>query len=293
MGHRCVVYARILAAGLRRRIGRFQGGGFAWVSTRWYGLAMLYRFSGATVRRTLDRSGACVPEHAHDWPLLSLFVIGAYSNRTELGEEFISGPSAILYAAGAAHRNTAGPDGFEQIEIEFDPAWLGGAPLPSGPVLRLVGGRGGAEARSLAQLCSRGATEERIRAALRRFLETARSTSEAVRPAWLGDVARRVKEDPARSVAGLARETGLHPSWLGTAYRHAVGEGLLDTAARSRVERAVRFLRETDLPPGWIAMEAGFCDQSHMIRTFRRILGRLPTAVREDKSQFRQATGPG
>lgn len=35
---------------------------------------MLHEFSGASIRRVVDRSGARVPEHAHDWPLLSLFV---------------------------------------------------------------------------------------------------------------------------------------------------------------------------------------------------------------------------
>lgn len=90
---------------------------------------MMHEFSGARVRRVIDRSGARVPEHAHDWPLLSLFVMGSYSNHTEMGEQFIAGPSAVLYAAGATHCNIAGADGFEQIEIEFDPAWLRSACL--------------------------------------------------------------------------------------------------------------------------------------------------------------------
>ncbi|HEV2112371.1 MAG TPA: AraC family transcriptional regulator [Gammaproteobacteria bacterium] len=248
---------------------------------------MLHEFSGATVKRTLDRSGAEVPEHAHDWPLLSLFVIGAYSNQTEIGAASISGPSALFYAAGAAHRNTAGPEGFEQIEIEFDPAWLRGLRLPVGPVLRWVGGRGGAEAQALVRLCSQGVTEKHLQAALRRFLEAARIESSARRPGWLGDVTRRLKDDPTRKVSDLARGAGLHPSWLGTAYRRAAGEGLRDTAARFRVERAARLLRETDLPLAGIATDAGFCDQSHMIRTFRRVLGRLPASVREDKRHFR------
>jgi AraC family transcriptional regulator len=87
---------------------------------------MLRNLGGATVRRVVDRSHAQVPEHAHDWPMLSVFVLGRYSNQTELGETAIAGPSLILYRAGAAHRNTVGSVGFEQIEIEFDPAWLGG-----------------------------------------------------------------------------------------------------------------------------------------------------------------------
>ncbi|HEY1773325.1 MAG TPA: helix-turn-helix transcriptional regulator [Gammaproteobacteria bacterium] len=247
---------------------------------------MLQEFSGATVRRTLDRSRAEVPEHAHDWPLLSLFVIGSYSNHTEIGERSISGPSAVFYPAGAAHRNTAGPDGFEQIEIEFDPTWLRDVRLPAGPVLRWTGSRGGAETRALVAACNRGLSEAQLLAALRRFLESVPAES-GLGPAWLDGVTRQFRDDPTRKVSDLAREAGLHPSWLGTAYRRATGEGLLDAAARFRVEHATRMLRETDAPFSGIAMDAGFCDQSHMIRTFRRVLGRLPSAVREDRSLFR------
>ena len=228
-----------------------------------------------------------MPEHAHDWPLLSLFVIGAYANRTDLGEEFIAGPSAILYGAGAAHSNTAGPEGFEQIEIEFDPAWIRGYRLPADPVSRWMGGRSAAATRALARACSHELTEERLRTALRRFFEAVQLESHTKRPSWLGDVTRRLKDDPDLKVSALAHAAGIHPSWLGTAYRQAAGEGLLDAAARFRVERATRLLRETGLPFATIAAEAGFCDQSHMIRTFRRTLGRLPTAVREDGAHFR------
>lgn len=248
---------------------------------------MLRNFSGATIRRTLDRSRAEVPEHAHDWPLLSLFVMGSYSNQTELGECSISGPSAIFYAAGAAHRNTAGPDGFEQIEIEFDPAWLRSMRLPDGAVLRWMGGYGGAEASALAKSLNHDVAEDEVLAALRRFLEAA-PVGAARYPAWLDGVTRHLRHDPARKVSELARDAHLHPSWMGTAYRRATGEGLTDAAARFRVEHATRLLRETDMPFTGVALDSGFCDQSHMIRSFRRVLGRLPSAVREDRRSFRQ-----
>lgn len=63
----------------------------------------------------------------------------------------------------------------------------------------------------------------------------------------------------------------------------------METAARFRVERAARLLRETDHACAYIAHEAGFCDQSHMNRTFRRLLGRAPSEVRDDRGAFRQA----
>jgi AraC family transcriptional regulator len=253
---------------------------------------VLRSFSGACVRRVIDRSHACVPEHAHDWPVLSLFVIGSYLNETEVGKKIISGPSAVLYRAGAAHRNTTEAVGFEQIEIEFDPNWLG-RPLPTLPVTQWVGGRAGRETRYLLHACEAATSESHLRAALQRFLEVASRQPKCEPASWIGAINRRLREDTTLNISDLAREVSRHPSWVGSAYKHATGEGLQETAARFRVERATRLLRETVQPSASIAIDAGFCDQSHMIRTFRRVLGRSPAAVREERWSFRQALTVG
>jgi AraC-like DNA-binding protein len=240
----------------------------------------------------IDRSHACVPEHAHDWPVLSLFVIGSYLNETEVGRRFICGPSAVLYRAGAAHRNTTAAVGFEQIEIEFDPAWLEYRLLPGEPVTRWIGGRVGREARYLAQACEAEASATHLRAALQRFLEAASRQPQGEPPGWIGTMTRRLGEDTSLTINDLAAEARRHPSWAGAAYRQATGEGLQETAARFRVERAVRLLRESGQPYAAIAVDAGFCDQSHMNRTFRRVLGRSPSVVREERRDFRQKPLP-
>ena len=147
---------------------------------------MLERFGGATIRRTIDRSHADVPEPTHDWPVLSLFVIGAYSNQTETGEQFFAGPSAVLYRAGVAHRNVVGPAGFEQIEIEFDPDWLGRSLLPDKPLLRWAGGWAGAETRTLARRCSTAIPEGELRSAVRQFVERASCQREHQPPINVG-----------------------------------------------------------------------------------------------------------
>lgn len=252
---------------------------------------MLRSFSGACVRRVIDRSHALVPEHAHDWPVLSLFVIGSYLNETEVGERFISGPSAVFYRAGAAHRNTTAAVGFEQIEIEFDPSWLGRQWLPRPPVMVWIGGRVGREARQLAHACEAEACENHLRAALQRFLQVASRQPEREPASWIGTMIRRLSADTALKISELATEARRHPSWVGSAYRHATGEGLQETAARFRVECATCLLRESDQSFSSIALEAGFCDQSHMNRTFQRVLGRSPTAVRQERRDFRQTRG--
>jgi hypothetical protein len=73
----------------------------------------LHESSGIIVRRVADFSDTQVPEHAHDWPVLSIFVLAGYLNQTELGQRLIDGPSSVLYRTGSAHRNTALPVGFE------------------------------------------------------------------------------------------------------------------------------------------------------------------------------------
>jgi AraC family transcriptional regulator len=220
--------------------------------------------------------------------VLSIFILGRYFNETELGGTLIAGPSAILYQAGAAHRNAVGSLGFEQIEIEFDADWLGRKLMPVRPVSRWLGGVAGAEARTLAQLCASGADEESIRAALRRFVHSADTPVMREIPGWIEVIHRQLRHDPSIGVGDLARHLGRHPSWIGTAYRQITGEGLMETAARYRVECAAHLLRETNQACATIAYEAGFCDQSHMNRTFRRLLGRAPSDVRTDRTAFRQ-----
>jgi AraC family transcriptional regulator len=243
----------------------------------------LHKSSGVIVRRVVDLSDARVPEHAHDWPVLSIFVLGGYLNQTVLGRRLIDGPSAVLYRAGSAHRNTALSVGFEQIEIEFDPEWLGRTAAPTTPVSHWIGSHAGLMARSLAQYCSGAINAAGIRTAMRQFLWSVRDAREPCHASWVDAVSERLREDTSLKVHELARKVGRHPSWLGSAYRQATGEGLLEAAARYRIECASRLLRETDQSYADVALEAGFCDQSHMNRSFRRILKRLPTAVRQDQ----------
>jgi AraC family transcriptional regulator len=242
---------------------------------------------GVLIARVIDRGEAHIGWHAHDWPVLSLFIMGSYSNETELGARVIAGPSALLYRPRAVHQNTMGALGHEQIEIAFDADWLGRAFLPAAPVSRWIGGRAGAEARALARLCAQEPDENELGTALRRFLLTRQNEPEAQPMPWVQAVTRRLASDLAVGAEVLGQHVNRHPSWLGTAYRRATGEGLLEVAARFRVERAAYLLRETATPLANVAIDAGFCDQSHMNRTFRRVLGRTPLAVRNDRRVLR------
>lgn len=250
------------------------------------GLPTLHAFAGASVRRVVDPSRAVVREHAHDWPTISLYVLGGYRNVTEQGELDIAGPSLLFYPAGVAHRNVVGAAGFEQIEIEFDPAWLGHQEMPPESVLVRVGGAAGAMARLVARACEAALPEDQLRDSIHRLFSTARHQPAAPSATWASEVSARLRADPGRLIGSLASEMGRSPAWIGPAYRRSMGEGLQESAARFRVEYAARLLRESEESLAGVAAASGFCDQSHMNRCFRRVLGRLPTAVRQDREVF-------
>jgi AraC family transcriptional regulator len=248
-------------------------------------MSIVHRFAGAVVRRTIDPSRARVAEHAHDWPTLSLYVMGDYRNVTEYGEHAVAGPSFVFYAKGAIHRNEIGVSGFEQLEVEFDPDWLGQSGLPREPVLLRIGGGSGARARQLVAACSTALPEEYLRDAMRGLLSAA---EDARAPSWIGRVDAALRVDPSYRIGELARDVGVSPAWIGPAYRRWTGQSIKQTVARLRVEHAARLLRESDRSMSQIAREADFCDQSHMNRLFRRVLGRPPTTVRAERLGFRR-----
>lgn len=245
---------------------------------------LLRRSAGASAFRITDAPHARIAEHAHDWPVLSLYVSGGLRNVTAAGETTLCGPSAVLYSAGAAHANFVNDRGFEQIQIEFDPAWLGPyRSLQFSGAHHWIGGRVGVAARGLASAwISRDTPEAELIRSTSQFLIAALQSDETRTPRWLDHVYERLQAETPPSTRELAHELGLNPHWLCQAYRAAVGEGIGETVRRRKVEAAVNLLRSTTLSAAEIAAEIGFSDQSHMIRCFNAVLGATPRNIRRD-----------
>jgi AraC-like DNA-binding protein len=81
------------------------------------------------------------------------------------------------------------------------------------------------------------------------------------------------------SLGGLARLVELHPNYLVRSFSQALGLSPHAYALQCRVGRAKAAL-VAGMSGAEAAQEAGFCDQSHMIRQFRRHLGVTPSALR-------------
>jgi AraC family transcriptional regulator len=101
-------------------------------------------------------------------------------------------------------------------------------------------------------------------------------------PSWLSTVVEllheRAPETPA--LAELAAVAGVHPGHLSRTFSRAHGLSVCAYSRRLRLEWAASEL-EGDTPLAQLALEAGFADQSHFTRAFRRYLGVTPGRYRE------------
>lgn len=79
------------------------------------------------------------------------------------------------------------------------------------------------------------------------------------------------------TIADAARALGVHPSHLVRAFSSAYGIAPYRYVTGRRVDRARRLLLD-GLPPSDAAVAAGFHDQSHLTRHFKRVLGATPGA---------------
>lgn len=88
-------------------------------------------------------------------------------------------------------------------------------------------------------------------------------------------------------LAELAARVGVPPKSMGRAFRRWVGVPLTDYVRRRRIDWACERLMATNLPLSRIAMEAGFTDQAHFARLFKRATGLTPRAFRAARTPSR------
>jgi AraC family transcriptional regulator len=99
---------------------------------------------------------------------------------------------------------------------------------------------------------------------------------------WLRDVHDFVRESaPERySLGDLAKRAGVHPVHLARQFKRTYGQTVGEYNRAVRLDWAAEQLNG-DVPICRLALDAGFADQSHFTRAFRRYTGVTPGRYRE------------
>ena len=104
-----------------------------------------------------------------------------------------------------------------------------------------------------------------------------RFAATAMLPAAQRHALALLRDRPELDIAEIARTIGWSRKHLANRVRDAVGVGPRSWRRLIRFERLVAALT-ADSAPDWAghAHDAGYCDQSHMIREFREFAGLTP-----------------
>jgi AraC family transcriptional regulator len=88
------------------------------------------------------------------------------------------------------------------------------------------------------------------------------------------------------SLTEIATEVGVHPVHLGREFRRHFRCTIGQYMRQLRVEYVCRALNDKDTAVSKIALDAGFCDQSHLCRVFRTLTGMTPDGYRSALPSF-------
>jgi len=109
-----------------------------------------------------------------------------------------------------------------------------------------------------------------------------RQQAERNPPAWLGRVkdCLRVNFSEPPGLNELAKAVDVHPTHLARVFRQFERRTVGDYIREVRIDYARERMLGSNEPLAEIALAAGFADQTHFTRTFKRITGMTPTEFR-------------
>jgi AraC family transcriptional regulator len=246
--------------------------------TGYFGTPLLELRSGPTfVTEHVYRPFQQIARHQHDHPYICVVLCGRYRERSEAGDRDCKPGSVLIHPAGSTHSDRFADVETRLLMVELDQQRDGFAVpqlFDSGPAAAL-GARLHEEAMRADEatpLAIEGLTLELMAVSWREQIRRS-----ARPPRWLLRARDRIDGAlPGRvAIRDLAAEAGVHPAHFSRAFRAHFGGTVADYLRRRRVEKAEEIIARGDSLVE-AALEAGFADQSHLTRAFRRVSGVTP-----------------
>ena len=240
-----------------------------------------------------------LPLHSHERATVAVILNGSFDGLMRNASRACPVSTLLTEPPGELHGNLIDRAGADVLTVQPDPgrrALLEPLAGVLGQVNHMrdlgvasVARRAAAELRmpdSVAPFAVEGLVLELLALAAR-LRGTGAIGEERRSPRWLGE-ARALLHDRYREnlhVADVADAVGVHPVHLARAFRLRYGTPVGAYARGLRLSWAAGRLTESDDAIAQVALEAGFFDQSHFTRTFKRHFGVTPQAYRRAARQ--------
>lgn len=259
---------------------------------------LTYEGGGFLVTHARFPASATLEPHIHDRPTLAVILEGGFDlhfNSAAINKRRLACPPGTIFTepAGEKHANYIAVEGARVVVLQPDPEQEEML-RPSAAVLDRINhfrhGRIELTAKRLAQevLEPDEVSPMSIQAlALEMLVDAARFDREEswkrMRPAWIARAREYVHAHfrEGLRIADVAEAVDVHPAHLAACFRDAHSMPLGEYIRALKVEWAARQLVETDEPIASIACRAGFSDQAHLTRAFKKQTGWTPARYRE------------
>ncbi|MFC5741368.1 helix-turn-helix transcriptional regulator [Dyella tabacisoli] len=243
--------------------------------------------SGMQVSTTSYAGDSSLPLHEHDDAYLCLVAEGHYTQQASGRDADCRKGMLLVHPQGHRHANRFSAQGARCLSIFLS------SDLSAGEGMRrLLGDHHVLQLPDAMRLLTRietelAATDDAAALALQSAVfelvaQACRHDQGTQRPPWLKRVMERLHDDPlaALSLQELAALAGVHPSHLARRFQQAQGVSVGEYQRGLRVELAREALADRNRSIADVAAAAGFTDQSHFARVFKRINGETPSDFR-------------
>ena len=249
---------------------------------------VVLRSDGLTVSTVTLNARRKLRWHAHDHDQLCAVLEGQYEESCDARAVALRAGNVLWRRAGKIHANVIGDDDVEVILVDIEPDRSRRLGLYSvGRVAYFVRGIFDEIYRELAGEVHRSDQASRIAIEGLVCLLAARmgrlcTLPKSAMPEWLSKAVELIRCEYSRKIglSQVAAASGVHPVTVAVAFRRHFGKSVGDYVMDLRVAHARQELANTQRPIAEIAQEAGFYDESHMGRVFRRRFRVSPGAIR-------------
>jgi AraC family transcriptional regulator len=251
------------------------------------------RVAGFLLSETHYRGGLLVPPHVHELPYYAFLLAGGYEEHLGRHPVTCEPQSFVFHPSHEVRQGHLSNAGARLFHVEIAPRRLeelheegsvlgDSRVLTTGPLVTLSLNlyREFRQTDTASALAIEGLSLEILGALLR-----SRLRDDGRHPRWLERARERVHDEMAcvLSVESLAAEAGVSAVRLSRAFRRAFGESLGAYQRRLRIRQACERLQHTSLSLAEVAIDAGFTDQSHFTRVFKRLMGTTPGVFRRER----------